>query len=274
MEQAREVPCEAPQLPEAIVGVLEAASAAFEWARSTVGQSGGDVWRVASRDGRFSYYLKRGTGDAAKALQEEADRLRWLARHVSVPQLVAFAQDTAASWLLMTAIPGKTAWDVLHAEPGQRARLIEAIAAHLRIWHAIPPPDCPFSAVASQRLAAARVRIDAGLVDEDDFDDERAGWSAAQVWDALMASPLPGAPPVVTHGDFSLDNILIENGAVTGCIDVGRAGLADRYQDIAILWNCLGEFGPELQSRLLVALGEGAGDRTRLDFHLLLDELF
>ncbi len=61
---------------------------------------------------------------------------------------------------------------------------------------------------------------------------------------------------------------------VTGCIDLGRAGLADRYQDIAILWNSLGAFGADLQSRLPAALGEGTGDRARIDFHLLLDELF
>jgi aminoglycoside 3'-phosphotransferase-1 len=85
---------------------------------------------------------------------------------------------------------------------------------------------------------------------------------------------MPLAPPVVTHGDFSLDNILIADSVVSGCIDVGRAGLADRYQDIAILWNCLGDFGPHLQRRLLAALGEASGDRARIDFHVLLDELF
>jgi hypothetical protein len=66
------------------------------------------------------------------------------------------------------------------------------------------------------RLRAARARIDAGLVNEDDFDEERAGWSAAEVWDALQAL-LPLAPdPVVTHGDYSLDNLFFQDGAVTG----------------------------------------------------------
>lgn len=274
MELAREVPSEAPPLPAAIAQSLEATGAAFGWARSRVGQSGGDVWRVVSRDGGQAYYLKRGTGDVAEAVAAETVRLRWLAPHVSVPRVMAFAQDADAAWLLMTAIPGSTAWEALHAGPERQARLVDAIAEHLRIWQAIPTQECPFDAGASHRLDLARTRIEAGLVDEDDFDDERAGWSAAQVWDALMALPLPGASPVVTHGDFSLDNILIADGVVTGCIDVGRAGLADRYQDIAILWNALGEFGPDLQSRLLLALGEGSGDRERLDFHLLLDELF
>lgn len=86
---------------------------------------------------------------------------------------------------------------------------------------------------------------------------------------------LPLAPdPVVTHGDFSLDNLLIVEGKVVGCIDVGRAGIADRYQDLAVLWNCLEEFEPSLQERLVAQYGIADPDRRKLQFHLLLDELF
>lgn len=61
---------------------------------------------------------------------------------------------------------------------------------------------------------------------------------------------------------------------MVGCIDVGRAGIADRYQDLAILWNCLGEFGASLRERLFPQYGLSAPDRRKLEFHLLLDELF
>lgn len=55
-------------------------------------------------------------------------------------------------------------------------------------------------------------------------------------------------------------------------IDVGRLGVADRYQDLAILWNNLEEYG--LGAELLRAYGEAEPDETRLRFHLMLDELF
>lgn len=90
-----------------------------------------------------------------------------------------------------------------------------------------------------------------------------------------MQALLPLSPdPVVTHGDYSLDNLLIQDGEVVGCIDAGRVGIADRYQDIAIVWNCLGEFGPESQEGFLRAYGIAGPDRRKLDFHLMLDELF
>lgn len=274
MQETREVPCTAPALPDGIAAALRERSSTWTWLQNTVGQSGSTVWRLTDVNGSNAHYLKCGTGEAAGAVHDEVVRLRWLAPFLPVPQVAAYEMAGDAAWLLTSALPGETAWQVLTAHPEQAEAVVDAVATFLRQLHVIAPGTCPFSATASDRLALARARIAAGLVDEADFDEERAGWSAAQVWDALQALPLPSAPAVVTHGDFSLDNILIAGGAVTGCIDVGRAGLADRYQDIAILWNGLGEFGTGLQARLLKALGEGEGDRARIDFHLLLDELF
>jgi len=134
--------------------------------------------------------------------------------------------------------------------------------------------DCPFNAGLGLKLKNARAQIDAGLVDIDDFEEARQGWSAEDVWEALQTTEMPGEDLVVTHGDFSLDNVLIHADAVTGCIDVGRLGVADRYQDLAILWNTLGEFGPELQGRFLRQYGLMGPDEHKLQFYMMLDELF
>jgi aminoglycoside 3'-phosphotransferase-1 len=176
--------------------------------------------------------------------------------------------------LLMTAIPGQTAYRLLEAQPHARIAIVDALAAFLRRLHAIPVNGCPFTSDHACRLAHARERIEAELVEEDDFDEARQGWTADQVWDAMQRLlPMP-SDPVVTHGDFSLDNILLRDGVVIGCIDVGRVGIADRYQDLAILWNCLGEFDASLQDRLVAQYGIAGIDDRKLEFHLLLDEMF
>ena len=71
-----------------------------------------------------------------------------------------------------------------------------------------------------------------------------------------------------------LDNLIFDEGKLIGCIDVGRVGIADRYQDLAILWNCLGEFSPSLQKRLFQKYGIDNPDMNKLQFHLMLDEFF
>ena len=253
---------------------ISAALDGYAWERDAVGESGGAGYRLHGKADAPALFLKYGKGTVADDIGDEMARLRWLGAWLPVPAVVQFTRTPDEAWLLMTAVPGESAYRVLQAQPEKRSAAVTALARFLRRMHAIPVDACPFNSSHAYRLAHARARIDAGEVDEDDFDDERAGWTAAQVWDAIQAL-LPLAPdPVVTHGDYSLDNLLMADGEVSGCIDVGRAGIADRYQDLAIAWNCLGEFGAPLQASFLEQYGVTELDRRRLQFHLLLDELF
>lgn len=266
----REQACSALPAPAGIFADL----GGYEWARSTVGESGGAVYRLHGKKDAPDLFLKHGKGAIADDIADEMARLRWLSKYLPVPAVVGFSSTPGEAWLLMTALPGKTAYQLLEERTDLQPSIVDALAQFLRRLHAIPVAECPFISDHARRLAHARVRIDAGLVDEDDFDDEREGWSAEQVWSA-MQTVLPLVPdPVVTHGDYSLDNLLFHDGEVVGCIDAGRVGIADRYQDVAILWNCLGEFGGRLQNRFLKQYGIASPDQEKLQFHLMLDELF
>ncbi|MDH7801667.1 MULTISPECIES: APH(3')-I family aminoglycoside O-phosphotransferase [unclassified Rhizobium] len=270
MDTDREERCAAVPVP----AEMSADLTGYEWARNTVGESGSAVYRLYGKPGASDLFLKHGRGASSDDLLDETSRLRWMTRHVPVPAVTGFVSTPDEAWLLMTALPGETAYQALEARPEDRAVIIDALADAMRQIHAIPVNECPFNSDHAYRLSLARRRIDAGLVEEDDFDDERQGWTAGQVWQA-MHQLLPFTPdPVVTHGDFSLDNLLVVDDEVIGCIDVGRVGIADRYQDLAILWNCLGEFEASLKDRFLARYGMSGLDRNKLEFHLMLDELF
>ncbi|MBW6525921.1 APH(3')-I family aminoglycoside O-phosphotransferase [Sphingomonas sp. RHCKR7] len=266
----REVPCAPAALPPSLAEALEG----YRWARDTVGESGGAVYHLRGGAGGPDLYLKHGVGAVADDVTDEMARLVWLSPRIAVPPLIHFVRDAASAWLVTGMLEGETAYQLLERAPGQRGAVVDALADFLRQLHAIPAADCPFVADHRLRLRHARARIDAGLVEEEEFDPARAGWSAEQVWAALGALQPVAPEPVVTHGDYSLDNLLLRDGAVTGCIDLGRVGVADRYQDVAIMWNCLGEFDHSLRDRFLDRYDARPLDEQRLDFHLLLDELF
>lgn len=259
--------------PVAVPASIAPAVEGYAWARDAVGESGGAVYRLHAED-KPTLYLKYGTGQVATAVTDEMARLLWLGRSIAVPEVRRFVASPGDAWLLMTAIPGKTAYQCLDEHPERAARTVEAIAGFLRTIHALPVDTCPFDSGHALRLAHARRRLEAGEVDTDDFGEDHRGWSPEQVWREMTALLPIEFEPVVTHGDFSLDNILLEDGRVTGCIDVGLAGVADRYQDLAILADCLDEFDPTFRRELWRAYGIDDPESHKLAFHHCLDEFF
>ncbi|VCY60640.1 aph(3')-Ic_1_X62115 [Escherichia coli] len=112
-----------------------------------------------------------------------------------------------------------------------------------------------------------------GLVDASDFDDERNGWPVEQVWKE-MHKLLPFSPDsVVTHGDFSLDNLIFDEGKLIGCIDVGRVGIADRYRILPSYGTASVSFS-FITETAFSKYGIDNPDMNKLQFHLMLDEFF
>ena len=224
--------------------------------------------------------LKHATGPAATDVFDEAAWLRWLASHAPVPavrQLIATGQGGTLqhtdqlpranddwTWLLMNVLPGRTAHEVLQVSadaPEVQAAVVDALVAFLHRVHAIPINSCPFINDHHRRHIHARGRLKAGVVNADHFGAQHDGWTAHEVWNAMVALVPLDVDFVVAHGDFSLDNVLLaERGKgdgfdVVGCLDVGRVGVADRYQGLAILYDCLTEFGDALQARVFIEYG-------------------
>ncbi len=76
---------------------------------------------------------------------------------------------------------------------------------------------------------------------------------------------------------------MIEDGKISGFLDLGKAGLADRYQDIALCYrslqnNCSGAYGgksyPAFDPDLLFEELGIQPDWEKIKYYILLDELF
>lgn len=154
----------------------------YRLSAETVGESDADVYKLDGAPGRPDLYLKHATGEAANDLTGEMARLRWLRAYLPVPETVCFIRDADDAWLLTSALEGSSADEVLWSEPARHEEVIDAMADFMLRLHAIPADQRPFNSQFAGRLHKARRRIDAGLVDTDDFDDEREGWTEEQVW--------------------------------------------------------------------------------------------
>ncbi|HEU0028740.1 MAG TPA: aminoglycoside 3'-phosphotransferase, partial [Ktedonobacterales bacterium] len=181
--------------------------------------------------------------------------------------------------LLLSAAPGAMAQDA--NTPGDTSTLARALGEGLRRIHASPVADCPFDMRLAIRLTRAAWNIEVGLVDEPDV---RANHSVSLL-DLLhrLEATRPSEPPadlVFVHGDYCLPNILITSDAgdaphVSAFLDWGRAGISDRYQDLAIGARSLRHnLGPGWESTFFEAYGLADPDPVRMAYYEALDELF
>lgn len=245
------------------------------WEPVTTGESGAFVYR--SPDG--SRYAKTGTLD----LDAERDRIEWLsAQHIPGPMVLEWSTGPDGPMLVTSAVAGITA-DQLDADDLDRAW--PAIADVVRRLHALPPASCPFTRSLSEMMARARDVVARDAVNPDFLSDEDRSVPASELLARVedqeqVRLAQEQADPVVCHGDLCLPNIVIapEDFSVTGFVDLGRLGLADRHADLALLFANSGETWPEdARATLAHARFEDMygmrADPQRLDFYLQLDPL-
>ena len=220
-------------------------------------------------------YAKQGRGRWAEELRTEIESLRWLWGRVAVPELLGWSDEGEASpwvWMVTSVLAGTVACESPHRQ--EPASAIVRVAEALRRFHALPRDECPFDARLSQVLAVARRRVARGWVDESDFDEQRQGWTAAEVLAEVERTVPATEDLVVTHGDPCLPNVLFDGSRLGGWIDLGRFGVGDRHRDLALVARSADyNYGAGWGQRLLEAYG-GVIDEERLAFYRLLDELW
>jgi aminoglycoside phosphotransferase len=257
-------------LPAPIRALLSMGS----WQHVTIGKSGHVVYRVRLPDAD-TCYLKMAPRDKQGELEAEYRRLRWLHGRLPVADARLLVHDDTWAYLVQSAASGIMACDATFA--ADVPRLARLLGEGLRQVHSVSAAECPFDERLDCKIALAWERVQAGLVDEADFDAGRRGTSASTLFAELVRTRPRDEELVFTHGDYCLPNVLIDPvaGRVSGFVDLARAGVADRYQDLALAARSLAyNFGPGWEPYLWEAYGIVGPDPARLAFYQLLDEFF
>nr|WP_229874433.1 APH(3'') family aminoglycoside O-phosphotransferase [Amycolatopsis deserti] len=245
----------------------------------TSGESGATVLRSPDGD----RYAKHVPPAEAAGLRNERDRIAWLAgQGVPGPRVLDWHCGDTGACLVTSAVPGVPA-DRLSAEDLGRAW--PHIADAVRRLHEVPVDGCPFSRDLDTMVTTARDVVAREAVNPEFLPDEQQGTPAAE----LLARLVPqierrraeeAGDTVVCHGDLCLPNIIIAppTSAVSGFVDLGRLGRADRHADLALLLANSRETWPD-EERARAADAEFAWrygyppDPGRLRFYLHLDPL-
>lgn len=209
--------------------------------------------------------------------EHEIKALLWLnQKKALVPRVIAYEMTHEKVYLLMTMLKGYSAIDpkMIKEHP---LDVISGLAEGLKYLWQLPINDCPLDMRIHHKLAIAKSRIDQDLVDITDWDNHiirNRFHSPMELYQYLLENQKED-DLVFSHGDYCLPNIFINHQKVKGFIDLGLSGIADRHVDIALCLRSLAyNFNTDQYNELLLKLLDIKIDEEKIDYYLLLDELF
>ncbi len=216
--------------------------------------------------------------------ENELQMMRWLNGKISVPNVIEHICENGYSYLLMTKCAGHMSCaEQYMTNPAKQTELLAEVMHQL--W-SIPTEDCPRHWPLEKRLCQAADNVSSGNVDVAGAQPNTFGSNGFKNPEHLLKWLIDNKPKetqVISHGDFCLPNIFVSDTGLTGLIDLGKAGIADKWQDIALCYRSLSnnysgvydgvKYAGFNDQMLFDALGiEPDWDRIR--YYILLDELF
>lgn len=208
-------------------------------------------------------------------VEKEYKMMEWLKDKLPVPKVLCREKEDSMSYLLMTKIGGEMCCaDAIVENPQQLVRLL-AEGLHM-LWR-VDRTQCPCSNDIEDVLKRAEIRVQQHLCDMEDAEPETYGEGGfANPTELLqwLKEHKPTQELVFSHGDYSLPNIFIKDGQVNGFIDLGKSGIADQYQDIALCYRSLKHHYEEIDATTLFEELNIEPDWDKIKYYILLDELF
>jgi aminoglycoside phosphotransferase (APT) family kinase protein len=191
---------------------------------------------------------------------------------VPVPETYLLCTDGSvlgAPFYLMQKVPGEVLRTRRQTDPlpePARHEIAYAMIDTLAVLHGVDPYAVGLGSFGKpEGFLARQVRRWAGQLDKSRSRDLSG---ADELRDRLAAS-LPESPaPAIVHGDFRLDNLLVDPAArrVTAVLDWEMATLGDPLTDLGLLvtyWDVLGDIGED--NPIATAIGPAAGFPSAAD---------
>jgi aminoglycoside phosphotransferase len=259
------------EIKNSIPAPLASAISGYIWRQNKTGMTTAKVFHLEAEN-KKSLYLKIDARDSGFSLFNEKLRLDWLKNRLPVPEALLFLEDERNKYLLLSEISGVPAID--DALKTDIPRVIEQLVEGLKMIHALPFENCPFDTRLNYRIETARQRMINGQVEEEDFDEERIGKTAAELFRTVLETRPTDEDLVFTHGDYCVPNVILKKRTLNGFVDWSESGIADRYQDLALLSRSVKyNFGVEYEEKVFEFYGINP-DWEKIRFYRLLDEFF
>lgn len=217
--------------------------------------------------------------------KNEFEIMKKLNNKLPIPKAVEYVEQNGLSYTLMSRITGEMLSENKYINNPDK--LISLLCEGFKLLWSVNINEFYVDSASNiyERLKTARYNVENNLVDVNNVMPETFGTKGFSSPNALLKwleNNIPKQDLVFTHGDFCFENILVKDSHINGFIDLGKAGVADRWQDLAI---CIRELDDifinindssykEYSSDMLLKKLGIEQDDAKLKYYMLLDELF
>jgi aminoglycoside phosphotransferase len=222
--------------------------------------------------------------ECSEEAENEYRMMLWLRGKVNIPRVLEYEIMEGKAYLLMSKCSGEMACTQQYMkQPVMQARLL---ANGLKQLWKVDVSECPSDWRLEHKLAIAKSNVENGLVDIEDAQPDTFGEDGFKNPEELLQWLYDNQPEeelVLSHGDFCLPNVFGEDEDISGYIDLGRTGLADKWCDIALCYRSLRDnysgkykstFCSDYDDLLLFRELCIEPDWEKIRYYILLDELF
>jgi aminoglycoside 3'-phosphotransferase-2 len=257
-------------LPEAVLeAVADGVVVSFEQKNR-----GTRIFLLQCKKGWPFRLLKVAEGSDPFSVLAEIDRLDWLDRRLPVPKVLASEPLPLGGHATVLALPAgavATARETVHGPP----EVVELFAKALRFVHEVPIDRCPFSNRLDIRLRSIQRKLRAGRYDGMQLSEAYRRYPPTRLFEILNESRPTEEDLVFAHGAWHLRSVFLDAAGVSGIVDWDRAGVSDRYADLAMGAKVIADdISVELVPLFFEAYGVPRPDPLRLDYYQLLAEFW
>jgi len=235
----------------------------------TEGMSAAEV--VKCRAGTESLFIKSIDSKYANttySVKREQEVTRWLKAKLNVPRILDFGEERGREFMVMSEIRG-THIDAFKDSPDI---YIAHLANCIKLVQSVNISDCAFDSTLNVRLAELKRLIDNNLASLDNWEDTTTFTNPRELYQWLCDNK-PDEDLVFSHGDITA-NFFVKNDTDYFFYDMGRAGIADRWLDIAFCVRNIREFGHKKYEDRFFKLLNIKPDYEKIEYFILLDEMF
>lgn len=199
-------------------------------------------------------YLKIQQSDSL--IKREHDIMKWLNGKLPVPEIKYFDEYNGWSYLLMTALNGHKVGTSKDEVSAPYENTIKLLADGLLMFQSVDISDCPFTNnfninfqnavynVETSSYYPDYISVNANFANIFDFNNsnDKSFITSLELYNFLHKNKPQELEDEIcfSHGDYGLTNTFIDGNNVTGFIDIGGGGIADKWNDIAICIRSIG----------------------------------